>query len=82
MYSKLANDSRKALLAEAKRLTREERLRAFVRHCKLVSKLSEAAKQARPEPSKVKKDSSTVDRARDLAVLQAGAGAPDLARKS
>jgi hypothetical protein len=35
MDSKLANESRKALVASAKLLTREERLRAFVRHSKL-----------------------------------------------
>jgi hypothetical protein len=47
MYSKLAADSRKALIAEAKRLTREERLRAFVRHSKLVTQLYYAGRQAR-----------------------------------
>ena len=43
MYSKLADDSRKALIAEARRLTREERLQAFVRHSKLVTQLYHAA---------------------------------------
>ena len=47
MHSKLASESRKALIAEAKRLTREERLRAFARHTKLVTELSNAAKRAR-----------------------------------
>ena len=47
MDSKLANESRKALVASAKRLTREERLRAFVRHSKLVMDLAEAARRAR-----------------------------------
>ena len=37
MYSKLADDSRKALIAEAQRLTREERLQAFVRHSDPIS---------------------------------------------
>ena len=47
MESKLANEKRKALIAAAKRLTREERLRAFVRHSKLVIELHNAAKRAR-----------------------------------
>jgi hypothetical protein len=47
MHSKLANESRKALIASAKRLTREERLRAFVRHSKLVTDLAEASRRAR-----------------------------------
>ncbi len=47
MESKLANEARKALIAEAKRLTREERLRAFARHCKLVTELHDAAKRVR-----------------------------------
>jgi hypothetical protein len=47
MESKLANESRKALIAEARRLTREERLQAFARHSKLVIELHNAAKQMR-----------------------------------
>jgi hypothetical protein len=47
MDSKLAEESRKALIADAKRLTREERLRAFARHSKLVTELSNAGKRAR-----------------------------------
>ena len=47
MDSKLANESRRALVASAKRLTREERLRTFVRHRKLVMDLAEAARRAR-----------------------------------
>ena len=47
MDSKLANESRKALVASAKRLTREERLRTFVRHSKLVMDLAEAGRRAR-----------------------------------
>jgi hypothetical protein len=51
MDSKLADESRKALIAEAKRLTREERLQAFVRHSKLVTELHNSAKNARPNES-------------------------------
>jgi hypothetical protein len=47
MDSNLANEGRKALIAEAKRLTREERLKAFARHSKLVIELRNAAKRAR-----------------------------------
>jgi hypothetical protein len=47
MESKLANEKRRAIIAAAKRLTREERLQAFVRHSKLVIELHYAAKQAR-----------------------------------
>jgi len=50
MYSKLADDSRKALIASAKRLTREERLQAFARHSKLVTQLYYAARKARTKP--------------------------------
>jgi hypothetical protein len=45
--SKLANQSRQALLEAAKRMTPEERLRAFIRHNKLVTQLAEAGKRAR-----------------------------------
>jgi hypothetical protein len=47
MDSKLANESRRTLVASAKRLSREERLLTFVRHSKLVMDLAEAAKRAR-----------------------------------
>jgi hypothetical protein len=47
MDSKLANETRRALVASAKRLTREERLLTFVRHSKLVMDLAEAARRAR-----------------------------------
>jgi hypothetical protein len=50
MESKLANEKRQALIATMKRLTREERLRAFVRHSKLVIELHNAAKRSRPKP--------------------------------
>jgi len=50
MDSTLAEESRKALIEEAKRLSREDRLRAFARHSKLVTELSEAGKRARSKP--------------------------------
>ena len=45
--SKLASQSRKALLEAAKRMTREERLRTFVRHSKLVTDLADAGRRVR-----------------------------------
>ncbi|MDP9007903.1 MAG: hypothetical protein M3N91_04205 [Pseudomonadota bacterium] len=47
MESKLADHSRKTLVEAAKRQTREERLRTFVRHSKLVTELAEAGKRVR-----------------------------------
>jgi hypothetical protein len=47
MDSKLADEGRKALIAEARRLPREERLRAFARHSKLVIELYNAARRVR-----------------------------------
>ncbi len=47
MRSKLADESRRSLLAEAKRLTPEERLKAFARHSKLVTELYIAGKHSR-----------------------------------
>ena len=47
MDSRLADQGRKALIAEARRLPREERLRAFVRHSKLVIELYNAARRMR-----------------------------------
>jgi hypothetical protein len=47
MHSRLAEESRKALIAEAKRLTREERLRAFARHSKLITEIYNAGKRLR-----------------------------------
>jgi hypothetical protein len=48
MDSKLAHEGRKALIAEARRLSPEERLRAFARHSKLVIELYNAARRVRP----------------------------------
>jgi len=47
MHSRLAHEGRKALIAEARRLSREERLRAFARHSKLVIELHNAARRVR-----------------------------------
>jgi hypothetical protein len=45
MDSRLADEGRKALIANARRLSREERLQAFVRHSKLVIELYNAARR-------------------------------------
>jgi hypothetical protein len=47
MKSKLADEGRRAPIAAAKRLTREESLRAVARHSKLVTEIYNAGKQAR-----------------------------------
>ncbi|MBS0420128.1 MAG: hypothetical protein JSR66_20625 [Proteobacteria bacterium] len=39
MESKVAKIARRALLSDAKRLTPEQRLKAFVVHCQLMMKL-------------------------------------------
>ena len=49
MDSRLASEGRRALIAAAKRLPREERLRAFARHSKLVMELYDAARGVRPK---------------------------------
>jgi hypothetical protein len=46
MDSKVARDSRRALIAATLRLTPEERLQAFLRHCRLMMALHRAG-QAR-----------------------------------
>ena len=47
MHSKLANQSKQALLAASKRLTPEQRLESYVVHCRLVMDLYAAGQQAR-----------------------------------
>jgi hypothetical protein len=42
MDSKVARDSRRALIAATLRLTPEERLHAFLRHCQLMMALNRA----------------------------------------
>jgi len=42
MESKVARESRQALIAATRRLTPEERLQAFLRHCRLMMALRRA----------------------------------------
>jgi len=42
MESKVARDSRSALIAAIRQLTAEERLQAFLRHCRLMMALHRA----------------------------------------
>lgn len=51
MESKLARQLRDELLAAMERLTPEERLRAFLAHCRLVSELYEAGRRHRSRPT-------------------------------
>jgi hypothetical protein len=55
MESKLARQLEDDLIAAAQRLTPEERLRAFLAHCRLMSELLEAGRRHRagpPRPTK------------------------------
>ncbi len=47
VYSKIADESRRALIEQVKRLSREERVRTFIRHSKLVTELYNAARKRR-----------------------------------
>jgi len=44
MESKVARDSRSALIAAIRQLTAEERLQAFMRHCRLMMALHRAGR--------------------------------------
>ena len=47
--SKVAKEARLALLADAKRLTPEQRLNAFLEHCQLVMQLYAAGQKIRSD---------------------------------
>lgn len=49
MESKLARQLEEDLIAAVRRLTPEERLRAFLAHCRLVSELQEAGRRHRAQ---------------------------------
>jgi hypothetical protein len=51
MQSKLAQEARRALLADAQLLTPEERLNAFLEHCQLMIALYEAGQMLRTDSS-------------------------------
>jgi hypothetical protein len=48
MESKLAKEAREALIADARRLTYEQRLNAFLAHCQLVMELHASGQRIRP----------------------------------
>jgi hypothetical protein len=48
MESKLANEAERALIEATQRLSPEERLNAFLEHCRLVTQLYEAGQKIRP----------------------------------
>ena len=53
MESKVAKEAERALVEATQRLSPEERLNAFVAHCRLVMELYEAGQRARtaqPQP--------------------------------
>jgi hypothetical protein len=47
MESKLAQEAEEALIAATQRMRPEERLNAFLEHCRLVTQLYEAGQQMR-----------------------------------
>ena len=49
MDSKVAKEARLALLADAKRLTPEQRLNAFLEHCQLMMQLYAAGQKIRSD---------------------------------
>ena len=50
--SKVAKEARLALLADARRLTPEQRLNAFLTHCQLVMQLHVAGQKIRSVPKR------------------------------
>jgi hypothetical protein len=48
MESKLAQEAERALIDATQRLSPEERVNAFLAHCRLVMELYEVGKQLRP----------------------------------
>jgi hypothetical protein len=54
MESKLAKEARLALLADARRLTPEQRLNAFLAHCQLMMELYVAGQQIRASQKKLR----------------------------
>jgi len=50
MESKLAQQAREDLIAATRSLTPEQRLEAYLRHCRLVTKLYRAGRQFRTAP--------------------------------
>jgi hypothetical protein len=50
MESKLARQLEEDLILAMRRLTPEDRLRAFLAHCRLVNELHEAARRHRSRP--------------------------------
>jgi len=52
MKSKLAEDARRALLADTRRMSAEQRLAAYAMHCQLMARLSIAGATARDRQGK------------------------------
>jgi hypothetical protein len=49
MQSKLANEARRALVAANQKLSPEQRLEAYLVHCRLVAQLREASRNLPPQ---------------------------------
>jgi hypothetical protein len=52
MESKVAKEAERALVEATQRLSPEERLNAFVAHCRLVMELYEAGQKTRSQPAR------------------------------
>jgi len=52
MKSKLAQDARRDLLADTRRMTAEQRLAAYAMHCQLMARLKLAGEAARSREGK------------------------------
>lgn len=51
MESKIAKEAERALIEATQRLSPEERLNAYLQHCRLVMELYEAGQRMRSQPS-------------------------------
>jgi hypothetical protein len=57
MRSRLATEAREALIADLRRMTPEERLAAYVRHCQLMAQVRLAGKEdTRATPNRLASD--------------------------
>jgi hypothetical protein len=54
MESKVAKEAERALIEATQRLSPEERLNAFLEHCRLVTQLYETGQKMRSRPSSQK----------------------------
>ncbi len=56
MKSRIAEAAERELVEATQRLTPQERLNAYLRHCRLMMKLHEAGESARKEPKRARRN--------------------------